>query len=106
MEPGSETLCRSRGAVQFHLKKLQVTPGEGGQEMTWGLAVEVAVRTGVRFGPGWYRVLGIEGDVRRRVPDEDPVALRRFGHHQRQPRQMQRCEVEAGIEPQVGALGQ
>ena len=97
---------RSRGAVQFHLQQLQVAPGEGCEQLARGLSFEVAVGAGVWVRCRWGSGPALEGHVRGRVPDDDPVALRRFGDHQRQPRKMQRGEVEVGIEPQMCALGQ
>ena len=79
-----------------------MAPGEGCEELPGCLSFEAqAMRAGIRVGPGW----GSDPAHRRRhvrgpVPDDDPVALRRFGHHQRQSWEMQRCEVEAWIQPE------
>src|SRR2546421_3326600 len=93
-KPFARVARGASAAVQFHAQQLKLAPGKPGEQFVWVLPFEVAARTGVGVAARWGGVLRVEGHARRRVGDEDPVALRGAGDHQRELRQVQRFQLE------------
>ncbi len=82
--------------------RLKAIPGERPQQVIRVLALE---RRAPQAGLAGHRVLSVERHGAALVAHDDPVALCRLGDHPDEPRQMQRRDVQPGVEAEAGAFG-
>jgi len=83
-----------------------MTPRKRSQQTTRRLPFEIPPRPTIRFTPRRRRILSIKSHITRPIFNENPIPLRRLRQHQRQPRQMQRREIQTRIKPQMRTLRQ